>query len=377
MNDQTYEVNRLLRDAESAEEVYLLYARRAEEARVSSAIDGERTVDVTVARGPEPPLQPAGPPTSLLLAATLLLASVGGVGAAFTLEMLDRSLTTGDDLERLLGIRHLASVPESPVAVRAAAGAVQDVEAEAAETHAGSRWTFSMRNWIREASWVRSLTGGKPSAVRAYLANQLTKRRSRAAYQRVAHELMSLPGTDAKVVLVAGAVEGEGASTVAGQVAVALARSRQGRVLLVDVEGGGDPSGSNASRLVEVTAEDGDGEGGHVEPVAEGVSPLPYHGEVGTPFPLVTGSELTKALTELSRRFDWMVIDGRPLTQYPETAALSAQADATLLVLRAESTRAEVARRAVDIVQQSGGDLVGGVLNRRRYHIPQSVYARL
>ena len=88
-------------------------------------------------------------------------------------------------------------------------------------------------------------------------------------------------------------------------------------------------------------------------------------------------ADLAAALGELRKNFDWIVVDGPPVTIYSEAAILSSLADATILVIRAESTRAEVAERAKRTILESGGNLFGAILNRREYHIPEFIYRRL
>ena len=47
------------------------------------------------------------------LFAALVIGIFGGLGVAFGIEFyLNRSFTTGEDIERKLGIPHIASIPE-------------------------------------------------------------------------------------------------------------------------------------------------------------------------------------------------------------------------------------------------------------------------
>jgi uncharacterized protein involved in exopolysaccharide biosynthesis len=113
LNDQTFELDRLNRDASTAEEDFLLYRRKYEEARISAAMDQEKFINVTVAQPAQLPLKPVSRGLVLKSFLALVIAIVGGVGLAFVLEIyLDRSFTTGEDVERSLGIPHIASIPE-------------------------------------------------------------------------------------------------------------------------------------------------------------------------------------------------------------------------------------------------------------------------
>jgi Mrp family chromosome partitioning ATPase len=48
--------------------------------------------------------------------------------------------------------------------------------------------------------------------------------------------------------------------------------------------------------------------------------------------------------------------------------------DGVVLVVQAEKTRWQVAEQAKRILEESGARLLGAVINRRRYHIPQALY---
>jgi uncharacterized protein involved in exopolysaccharide biosynthesis len=109
----SFELDALGRDAQATKEDYLLYRKKYEEARISAAMDQKKFLNVTVIQPAQLPMRPL--PRGLLMKAVMaLLAGVaGGFGVAFGLEFyLDRSFTTGEDVERKLGIQHIASIPE-------------------------------------------------------------------------------------------------------------------------------------------------------------------------------------------------------------------------------------------------------------------------
>jgi Mrp family chromosome partitioning ATPase len=92
---------------------------------------------------------------------------------------------------------------------------------------------------------------------------------------------------------------------------------------------------------------------------------------------LLTVPALQGVVTSLHSQFDWVILDGPPVTTYPDASNLAVVADGAILVLRAERTRSEVAERAMKVLNEAGVALLGGVLNRRRYHIPEFIYRRL
>ena len=77
-------------------------------------MDQERFINVTIAQPAQMPLRPVRRGLLMKMVLALMIGVLGGFGIAFTLEQFfNRSFTTGEDIERRLGIPHLASVPDS------------------------------------------------------------------------------------------------------------------------------------------------------------------------------------------------------------------------------------------------------------------------
>jgi uncharacterized protein involved in exopolysaccharide biosynthesis len=113
LNAKAFDLESLQRDARTAEEDYLLYRKKHEEARISAAMDQEKFINVTVAQPAQLPLKPKPTGLFMRLVVAMFVGILGGVGFAFGLEnYFDRSFTTGEDIERKLGIPHIASIPE-------------------------------------------------------------------------------------------------------------------------------------------------------------------------------------------------------------------------------------------------------------------------
>ena len=90
----------------------------------------------------------------------------------------------------------------------------------------------------------------------------------------------------------------------------------------------------------------------------------------GTPRAPVAGEFTTELLgsilAQLEKRCHYVVLDTAPVLEHVESRLLLRHADAVLLVLRARSTRREVAERAHDILVESGRLLLGSVFNDYR-----------
>lgn len=86
------------------------------------------------------------------------------------------------------------------------------------------------------------------------------------------------------------------------------------------------------------------------------------------------GSERVRALwPALLARYDYVLVDSPPLLAVTDASLLAAQVDGVLLVVRAATTRVEVAREARDQLLKANARIIGVVLNQvkmpgRDYH---------
>jgi uncharacterized protein involved in exopolysaccharide biosynthesis len=103
----------LVRSAKTAEENYLLYLRKQEEARISDELDRKRIVNVAIAEAATVPALPSSPHWGLNLILGLALALVASLGLAFWVDYIDPSFRTPDEVEGYLGLPVLAATPRA------------------------------------------------------------------------------------------------------------------------------------------------------------------------------------------------------------------------------------------------------------------------
>jgi uncharacterized protein involved in exopolysaccharide biosynthesis len=111
LNDADIAEQELARKQKTAEENYLLYSHKQEEARISDALDRQRIVNVSIAEPPMPPQSPAGPSRLLNLGLGLLLSILASLTIAIAADCLDRSFRTPREVEILLNVPVLAALP--------------------------------------------------------------------------------------------------------------------------------------------------------------------------------------------------------------------------------------------------------------------------
>ncbi len=193
---------------------------------------------------------------------------------------------------------------------------------------------------------------------------------------RVTLEAM-LGDATSRTVMFVSPQGGEGTSSAALQFASVAARDPQARVLIVDAHARRPVYHADATSGAAVAdprvAGPGYRPGGTL---ANNFFVVPTPEEViqaGVFRPV----ELRSVLDATSAGFDWVVLDGPPVLESPDSAALAAQADVTLLVVQAGRTKRPVMARSGDLLRKSGARLVGSVLNRRVLEIPEFIYRRI
>ena len=82
-------------------------------------------------------------------------------------------------------------------------------------------------------------------------------------------------------------------------------------------------------------------------------------------------------LQALDEKYDVILMDSEPITNTPESFCLASIADGVIMVVRAEKVRKEVLSTAKDRLEQAGATIVGGIYNRRHFHIPSWLYSHL
>lgn len=97
---------------------------------------------------------------------------------------------------------------------------------------------------------------------------------------------------------------------------------------------------------------------------------------VSTP-PALNSGMINRLFARLRQRFDLILIDSAPLITSPESLAISGKTDGVVVVVEADKTRMPVAARTKERIIKQGGEILGVVLNKRRFHIPPYVYDRL
>jgi protein-tyrosine kinase len=167
-------------------------------------------------------------------------------------------------------------------------------------------------------------------------------------------------------ILLTSAVSGEGKTFVAANLAQAIVRQRDRRVLLIDADlrssrlhlafgASSEPGLSDYLRgdVDEVTAIQAEQEGN--------LYLIPSGTKIGNPSELLSNGRLKQLLDRVASFFDWVIIDSPPCLPVADSNVIADVCDGLLLVVKAGSTPAELAQRARQELESR--NVLGVVLN--------------
>jgi capsular exopolysaccharide synthesis family protein len=269
---------------------------------------------------------PTGPDTTsplVTLFAGLVLGAALGVGIAVLLELLDNSVSDPTDIARATGAPVLGTIPKD------AASAGQKAS-DAIGTH---------------TAWAEAF---------------------RVLRTNLQYAEVEGPG---QMLVVTGMRKGDGASTVAANLATSMADAQR-RVALLECDlrypamadrlGLEDGAGLTTVLSGKVGVE------AAMRTMPNGLSVLPCGPLPPNPAELLASPDMSVLLEKLRREFDVVILDAPPVLPVADAASLAAQADGALFVARQGKTSEDDLSRATDRLDAVGSQLLGVVVNRAK-----------
>ncbi len=95
------------------------------------------------------------------------------------------------------------------------------------------------------------------------------------------------------------------------------------------------------------------------------------------PITLFETAKFDNLLSQLREKYDLIIFDSAPLLGNPETVLLANKTDGLIMILNAEVTRWEVAKSVKNDLVDSNVRILGAILNRKQFIIPQAIYKLL
>lgn len=402
------EMTILVRDYENTRRNYEALLDKQLNARVSENLEkrqkGETFRILDPANLPE---KPEKPDMVMIMLAGLVVGCALGYGAAFSLEQWAPPFRRPEEVESILGLPVLATIPVLQTAYRTSPfkalplGAQQPdlSRVQAASpfggTGAGAKGSVKKAKgfWVfggkAQGKFAKDDPPAAPAVGFPMEYNLVARWRPSsvvAEQYRVAATRLVLLGRERRntVMVVTSAVKGEGKSTTSINLAYVLARDLGKSTLIIDC----DLKRPVLHTYASVGAEPGLAEvlrgENHLDACLHGMGELPLWilpagSTEDKPVELGKVHLLAELLPQLRKRFEFIILDAPPILPLADMNVLASMADVMTLVVRAEVTRRDVVQKALATLKptnQVGVVVTGLWTNQMPYYMQEYYYAR-
>jgi capsular exopolysaccharide synthesis family protein len=342
--NQMARYNALKKDAQANSELYNSLYARVKEAGISAASKSSNLRVVDQARVLDSPSRPNRP---LNLALGMMAALMGGVALAFLREQIDSRIFTPEDMRHSTGTASVSIVPEFFLPGQNLLPGAGQREVVAVPAN-GKGENFG--------PWVRLLLEEPHSPGAEAL---------RALYTSI---VLSRSGNPPQVAMVVSSLPAEGKTTVAVNLAIAMAQHGSTCIVDADLRRGRVAAEFGITTkfgLSDVLAGAGSIKRAYVAvPTVPNLIVVPAHPGNPKAGQLICSETMSEVLRELRSQFRFVVIDSAPLLPFADGRALSTLVDGLVFVGRSGITTHHVMRRSLELLDEvHGAPVLEFVLN--------------
>ncbi len=284
-----------------------------------------------------PPIEPVGPPRGLIFILAFIFSIFLGVMLAFIVEYLDHTIKSPKELETLLNLPLLGTIPRTRLKGR-----------------------MLLQNTAK--SYVSSTYVG--------------------AYRSLSDQIrLLIKNKGIKSLLITGPETHEGSTTVISNLAFYLAHHVMINVLVVDA------NFRNTSIHKIFKIDQGPGladilfDKAKFDDVILQFSPhlclMPAGVTNLNPVTFLDSPKLKEVLDEAKRKFDIILVDCADLKHYKDSITTAAAVDGVILLVSENRTRRHAIEEIVMPLKEYRSNLVGTILNNRTFVIPKFIYNRI
>jgi capsular exopolysaccharide synthesis family protein len=339
----------LKREVETNRSLYETTLQRVKEAGIASAMRASNVRVVDPASAPGAPFKPNHTKNA---GAGLLAGLVLGVVFVIVTDRANRTLQDPSDAPFYLGLPELGVIPaeESLTRTRLLPYGGKKKAGELALTvveSGGLPERLELVTWQKRPSMMAE-------SFRAALTSVLFAGQN---------------GASPKMIVVTSANPGEGKTTVASNLAIALAETGQ-RVLLMDADTRKPrlhdvfQLGNERGLTTMLAAKNGAGSEGAVQETrVPNLFVLPSGPGVAGPTNLLYSKRFPEYLRRFQEEFDMVLIDTPPMLQIPDARVLGKLAGSVILVVRAGKTTRDAALAARSRLRDDGIAVMGTIMN--------------
>lgn len=308
-------------DAKRVEKLCDLLDTRIREVQITEHTE---PMTVTVLESARAVMSPIKPKRASILFQALIAGMLGGGGLAFLRDVLDRRVAAADEVQSRLGLGVLGVLPH--------------------------------------------MTGRETAVVRGQKVHLDPMSDVAESYRTIRTAIyFGAPEDKLKTIVITSPTPGDGKTTSASNLAIAMAQAGQ-RVVLIDCDfrrpmqhrifGFEDgigltnviAGGTLLSQAVKTTA-------------IPGLFLLPCGAIPNNPSELLSGKEFASIIGKLKEKFDHVIIDSPPVLPVTDARILGASNDLTVIVVRAQKTTWRAASQACEGMLAVGSRVLGIIVN--------------
>jgi capsular exopolysaccharide synthesis family protein len=352
LNSNAVEYNNLKVEVSTKRTLMDSLLKRQSETEISARLAGSRESNIRVVDRALPPGARFRPSYRRNVSMGLMLGMALGLGLAFFLEYLDRTIRNPEQVERHLGLPALGLIPAVGEAGRARYG------------YYG--YGYNRRRRKKAAEGVPEAKPGEKVSIEL-LPHIYPRSVAAEAYRAFRAALLLSRAGGVKCFVISSGLAGEGKTSTAVNLAIVLGQLGK-RVLLIDA----DLHKPRMHKVLKLT-----NRVGLVSVLAESVEPAKAIQGTNIPFlwALTSGpnspnpsgllaSEAMSRLLQLAQQhYDYVVIDSPPVQPVADALLIGVQTDGVVLTVKGGKTARDQVARVRDKLQRAGVRILGVLIN--------------
>jgi capsular exopolysaccharide synthesis family protein len=354
LNSNAIEYNNIYVEVETKRQLLDGLLKRQNETEMTSRLQSERVSNIRIVDRALPPGGPFVPNHSKNAAMGLFLGLFAGVGLAFLLEYMDRSIRSVKQVEQYLKLPALGLIPA--------------IGESGMGGYAYGYYSLARRRkqTSGEIPKAKPATGSGPVTIELI---PHTKPRSTVAeaYRAIRTALLLSRAGGVRSMVVTSSLPGEGKTSTSANLAVVLAQLKK-KVLLVDADLHKPRMHeifrvSNRTGLVSVLAENVEPADVIVGTAVPDLSVLPAGPLSPNPSGLLASEAMTAFLEYAATHFDFVVIDSPPVSAVADAIVMGNQVDGVVMGVEGGRTPREIVARVRDKLVRANVRILGVLIN--------------
>lgn len=319
-----FEYDALKRDYDYNKQIYSAFLKRSKETDAVKTASVQ-TINARVINKAVVPGSPYKPNKRIMMVIGLFIGLLLGVGLAFLIEHLDNTFKSSEEVESKLNMPVIGMLPN-----------------------------------ILEKDSVFSPSSQFIEAPKSAFSESIRTLRTGV--------LLSMPDQEHKSMLVTSTVPSEGKTTIAMNLAHAL--SHLGDTILVEADLRRPMVKKNMGRSTQrgltslISGESDFSNSVIVDSKSQKLHILPSGVIPPNPLELLSSERFDLLLTQLKKKYKFVVIDCAPVMAVSDALVLSQKVDGVLFVIKHESTPSQLVESAVTRLKRVSAKLIGVTLNR-------------